>query len=327
MKTSLRLALLVSFSALLLSACGGGNGTSSTSSSTTAVPKAVSSAMADQGASGKAIANAWFGLLAAAGGKADVVKPYLDPAFQIQRDSGERYLASNYIPRDIHRFTLSNVVVTAPTPGVRVVRYGASTPGATTPAKSAALSDAVAPRLSVFRWDQKLGHWVIVSHANFSTPLAANCDQAPAKETKENPPTSAQDVATGEALVDEWRDISTGKLKKLELLDPADQIQLANGWGWPSAGSGAATIKWSPAKYYQPEGIVITRNGNLLIASYSAVVAGLKIEGKTEAEISSPRLMTYRLNDQNQWKLIALANFDPPKDLPKGVECPSGNAG
>ena len=167
---------------------------------------------------------------------------------------------------------------------------------------------------------------MIVSHANFATPLDAECDHTPAKETEEQAPTSAQDVATGEGLVNEWRDISTGKLKKA-VLDPKDQIQLASGAGWPNPGAAVSQIKWSPAKNYQPEDIVITRNGDLLVATYSAVVAGLKIEGKTEAETSSPRLITYRLNNQNQWKLIALANFDPPKDLSKGVECPSGNAG
>ena len=282
--------------------------------------------MADQGASGKAIANAWFGLLAAASGKGDVVKPYLDPAFQIQRNSGERFLASNYIPTAVHKFTLSNIVVTAPTPGIRVVRYGASTPGAKTSDKSPARSGAVAPRLSVFRWDQNLGHWVVVSHANFNTPLAAECDHTAAKETAEKPPTSAQDVATGEQLVNEWRDVSTGKLKKA-VLDPKDQIQLASGACWPNPGAAVSQIKWSPAKNYQPQDIVITRNGDLLVATYSAVVAGLKIEGKTEAETSSPRLITYRLNNQNQWKLIALANFDPPKDLPKGVDCSHEHGG
>ena len=100
--------------------------------------------------------------------------------------------------------------------------------------------------------------------------------------------------------------------------------QLASGAGETP---GATKIKWAPAKSYEPEDLVITRNGNLLVASYSAVVTGLTVEGKKHAEASSPRLLTYRLNEQNQWKLIALANFNTPKDLPKGTTCPAGNGG
>ncbi|MEI7560496.1 MAG: hypothetical protein WCJ63_07865 [Actinomycetes bacterium] len=322
MKTPLRLALLVSFSALLLTACGGGSGTSSTSSSASAVPTAVSSTLADRGASGEAIANGWFGLLEAAAGKADVVKPYLDPAYQLQRDSGERFLASSEVPRDIRKFTLSKVVVTQPTDEIRVVRYRASTPGVTTPADEDALSDSFEPRLSVFRWDKGRGHWVVVSDADFSTPVAAACSQTSFKETTEKPTTSAQDVATGEALVNEWRDIAIGKIKKF-VRDPQNQIQLGSGWGWPTPG--AAKIKWSPAKNYEPKYVVITRNDNLLVASYSAVTAGQIVEGTKHAEALSPRLLTYRLNDQNEWKLIALANFNTPKDLPKGTKCPPGH--
>lgn len=318
MKTFPRLALLVSVFALVLSACGSGSTSTSTSSSTATVPTAVASALADRGASGKALANGWLGLLAANGNGAEVVKPYLDPAFQIQRASGQRYIASDYVPTKVGKFEISNLVVTEPTDGIKVVRYGASTPGATTPGASEVSSATISPRLSVFRWDQDRGHWVIVSHANFNTPAAAECDQAAVTETSEQPDTSAADVATGEDLVNEWRNITLGKLKK-SVLDPENQIQLADGEGWPNPDG--SKIKWSPAGAYQPEEIVITRGGDLLIASYDAVESGLSVEGSTYGKSASPRLLTYRLNDQNEWKQIALANFNTPKEVPKGVDC------
>ena len=58
MKSFPSLAVLVSLSALLVSACGSDNGSSSTSTSN--VPAAAASALADRGASGKALANGWF---------------------------------------------------------------------------------------------------------------------------------------------------------------------------------------------------------------------------------------------------------------------------
>jgi hypothetical protein len=330
MKSFPSLAVLVSLSALLVSACGSDNGSSSTS--TSAVPAAAASALADRGASGKALANGWFSLLEATGSGtgtitatpeqiragSELVKPYLDPAFQLQRASGQRYLASDYVPSDIGEFKISNVVVTEPTDEIKVVRYSVSTPGATTPDSGELLSSKVSPRISVFRWSEDRGHWVISSTANFNTPVAAICGQAPVKETKEQPTTSAEDVATGEELVSQWRDITLGKSKK-SVLDPQNQIQLADGQGWPNPDG--SKIKWSPASAYEPEDIVITRGGDLLVASYAAVESGLAIEGSTYGKSASPRLLTYRLNDQNEWKLIALANFNSPTEVPKGVDC------
>lgn len=320
-------ALVLALLALSVSGCGSGNETSSTGT----VPGKVSSAMADRGASGQALANGWFGLLSATGSASGTVtaspdevrgggllKPYLDPAFQLQRASGERYLASNYVPTDIDRFKVSNVVVTKPREGVKVVRYVVRTPGATTPDSSTVLSSKASPRLTVFRWDEGSGHWMVVSHANFNTPVAAICDRKPVAITKEKPDTSAEDVKTGEALVSEWRDITLGKTKK-SVLDPASQIQLADGQGWPNPDG--EKIKWSPAKAYESKDIAITQNEDLLVASYDAVVSDLAVEGSTYGSEASPRLLTYSRNGQGDWKMIALANFTVPEKVPAGVKC------
>ena len=328
MKKLVAPALLLCLLALPISGCGSSSETSSTGN----VPEKVASALADRGASGQALANGWFGLLAATGSGtgtvtatpeevragAELVKSYLDPAFQLQRASGERYLASNYVPTDIDRFKVSNVVVTNPREGVKVVRYVVRTPRATTPDSSTVLSSEALPRLSVFRWDEGSGHWMIVSHANFNTPVAAICNQEPVEVTKEKPDTSAEDVKAGEALVSEWRDITLGK-SKVAMLDPANQIQLADGQGWPNPNG--EKIKWSPAKAYESKDIAITQNDDLLVASYDAVVSDLAMEGSTYGSEASPRLLTYSRNGQGDWKMIALANFLVPEKVPAGTKC------
>ena len=192
------------------------------------------------------------------------------------------------------------------------------TRGATTPDSSTVLSSKALPRLSVFRWDEGSGHWMIVSHANFNTPVAAICDRKPVAVTKEKPDTSAEDVKTGEALVNEWRDITLGKTKKA-VLDPANQIQLADGQGWPNPNG--EKIKWAPAKTYESKDIAITQNEDLLVASYDAVVSDLAVEGSTYGSEASPRLLTYSRNGQGDWKMIALANFTVPEKVPAGVKC------
>ena len=69
----------------------------------------------DKSATGEELANAFFDLLSNTGSPTGtvgttaeqdeasraLVKPYLDPAFQIQRASGERYTAENYLPADV----------------------------------------------------------------------------------------------------------------------------------------------------------------------------------------------------------------------------------
>lgn len=65
----------------------------------------------------------------------------------------------------------------------------------------------------------------------------------------------------------------------------------------------------------------ITRDGDLLVATCAAIESGLSVEGRMYGESGSPRLLTYRLNDQNEWKLIALANFNSPAQAEKDVDC------
>ena len=289
-------------------------------------------AFSDRNADGQALAQAWFALLSATGSGpqslgADpedveagvaLVRPYLDSAFQLQRASGERYTADTYVPLDVDQFEVSDVVVTRPRQDVMVVRYGVSTPGATAVDTGMVMNGEVAPRLTVFRWDETLGHWVLVSHANFNTALAAVCDQEPIQVSGEDPPTSAEDVALGESLVAQWRDITTG-VSPARVRHPEGQIQLADGQGWPNPDG--TPIQWSPAQAYDYSGLAITRDGDLLVATYDAVASDLVMEGEEYRDQASPRMLTYLQNDQGAWELIGLANFTVPQAVPAGVDC------
>ncbi|MBU3701747.1 MAG: hypothetical protein FGM58_06850, partial [Acidimicrobiia bacterium] len=169
------LGFLVLATSALLVACGDGSSTSG-APPTSAEPSSadqVPVAFADRDASGEELADAWFGLLALTGpGPGQVaespeevgsamalVKPYLDPAFTLVRATGQRYNAGNYVPLDVDEFEISDVVVTEPRDDVRVVRYFVTQPGATAPDSGVVLGDGKAPRISVFRWDDQLGHW------------------------------------------------------------------------------------------------------------------------------------------------------------------------
>ena len=315
--------------AVVLSACGGEGATSESAPSET-----VPAAFTDPDASGEELADAWFGLLSLTGREPGqvattpeeveagmaLVRPYLDPAFTLVRATGQRYTAGNYVPLDIDAFEVSDVIVTEPREDVRVIRYFVSQPGATAPDAGVVMSGDKAPRMSVLRWDEQKGHWVMVSHANFNFPLAALCSQEPIGVSGETPATSPEDIALGTSLVEQWRDITTG-VSDEKVRHPANQIQLADGQGWPTADG--APIEWAPAQAYDFANVGVARNGDLLVVSYDAVVSDLVMEGDEYRETASPRLLTYLLSPEGKWELIALANFTVPQDVPADVDCVS----
>lgn len=288
-------------------------------------------AFADRMASGEALVNAWFSLLALEPADAGpdnsaqevaaeqaIIRPYLDPAFQALRSSGRRYNANDYVPVDITTFTVSNVVTTEPGDGVKVVRYAVSTPGATAPDRGWFMSGDARPRLQVFRWSVERGHWVVVSVANFNTPTAAICNAVPVPWTAADISHSVEDAELGRLLVNQWRAITTGRSQEA-IANRALAIQLADGQGWPNPAG--TPITWSPAESYEVADIVTSRQGNLLAVSFVAVVAGLRMEGQAYGSEGQPRLLTYMRNTEGKWELIALANFVKPATIPAGLDC------
>lgn len=314
---------------LALVACGGGGSAEESSASPT-----IPAAFADRSASGEDLANAWFGLLSLTGREAgdaaetpeevaasqQLVRPYVDPAFTLVRATGQRYTADTYVPLDVDAFEVSDVVVTEPREDVRVVRYFVSEPGATAPDSGVVMGDGKAPRISVFRWDEALGHWVLVSHANFNSPMAALCERSPIPVSGEPPATSPEDLELGTSLVEQWRAITLGE-SQAKIRHEANQIQLADGQGWPTADG--KPIQWTPASAYEVANVGITRNGDLLVASYDAIVSDIVMEGDEYAETASPRLLTYLQSPEGTWELIALANFTVPQEIPADVDCVS----
>ena len=315
--------------AALVAACGGPSATSE-SSPTPAIPAAYF----DRDATGEDLANAWLGLVSLTGREAGdaaetpeeveaskrLVQPYLDPAFTLVRATGQRYTLGTYVPLDVDDFEVSEVVVTEPRDDIRVVRYFVSEPGATAPDSGVVMGDGKAPRISVFRWDEERGHWVLVSHANFNGAVAAICERSPIAVSGESPEISAEDIELGASLVEQWRAITTGE-STARILNPATQIQLADGQGWPMPDG--KPIEWAPATAYEVANVGIARNGDLLVASYDAVVSDVVVEGDELSATASPRLLTYLQSPEGTWELIALANFSVPQDVPAGVDCVS----
>ena len=316
-----RVFVLFAVSSLLLNACG----------SDTANDASGPVAFGDRSASGESLANAWFELLSLTGSSSEtvevtaedaaagaaLVKPFLDPAFQLQRATGQRYTRHNYIPSDIDGFEISNVFVTEPRDDIKVLRYAIRTPGATTPDSSMVMSSDLAPRLTVVRWDEEAGRWLIVSHANFNTPIQAVCNQETIKLDSAEVATSNEDRELGEKLARTWFDLLIAG-DGSPLLHPEAQGQSAAGTGYTTS---AEYVK-GQMKSAELSDFVVTRDGDLIIVTLGVDTEGTVFAGSTELGTQkNARLLTFLQDDQGEWRLIATATFNPPAEVPAEVEC------
>ncbi len=284
-----------------------------------------------KGATGEELAHAFFDLLSKTGGPAGAVgttaeqdaaskrliKPYLDPAFQLQRSSGQHYIAETYLPADVDDFEIGEVRETRPAEDVVVVRYfvGASQ---TLPDAALVMSKDKAARLSVFHWSISDARWKILSHANFNTPIAAFCNQKPIVDNGLESPASSEDQTLGEGLMRNFYDLLVNGNAEL-ILNPLFQYQSAIGVGFTTLSERKTKTKFSETQF---DHAVVTRNKRLLIVSLYNTTKERVLMGQYHLRAGkSASMATFLQGSDGVWAMIALASFAPSKALPEGVLC------
>jgi hypothetical protein len=285
---------------------------------------------ADPEATGEQLVNAWFALLSTTGDAAGtegskaerdaraagVILPTLDPAFQLQRAAGERYVLSSYVPTDIEEFALENVRETRPSDDLMVVRYSLRAPG-TTADTSVVLSDELLPRLTVFHRDPATSQWRVLSHANFNIPISTICGATPlAPSLNPTVPTSAEDIALGVSLIEAAAAAAVAG-DTLPVLDPQIQVQTAAGYGYTTTAERPGETKLERSKLSD---MLVTRNDNAIVVSFRGRASG-EVNEVEMADQEQPRLITFRLNEEGEWKAIATAYFSTLATIPEGVDC------
>lgn len=287
-------------------------------------------AFSNKNATGEELANAFFDLLSKTGSPAGtvgttaeqdeaskaLVKPYLDPAFQLQRSSGERYTATTYLPADVDDFEIGDVRETRPADDVLVVRYSVRATQ-TLPDAALVMSKDKAPRLTVFHWSSSDNDWKLLSHANFNTPLAAICDKDPLKDNGLESSANTEDQKLGVNLSEKW----------FALLEQGDGSPILNAQvqGQTAGGLGYTTsAEYKPGKLSKVklDDFVVTRNDNLIVVSLYAKADQTVFQGSQQLGTDiTPRLLTFQQGNDGNWSLIATATFNPPKELPQGTAC------
>ncbi len=287
-------------------------------------------------ATGEELANAFFDLLSNTGSPTGtvgttaeqdeaskaLVKPFLDPAFQLQRASGERYIADTYLPADVDDFEIGDVREARPADDVVVVRYSVRTTE-TLPDAALFMSKDKAPRLTAFHWSDSDSQWKVLSHANFNTPVAAVCDKDPIVDNGLESSVSPEDQALGEGLMTKFYDLLV-QGDSAPILNSQMQYQSASGVGYTTLGERKKTTKLPKTEFSDA---VVTRNKSLLVVSvYHQTESDRVLMQQTKLRAGkSANLATFMQGNDGDWSMIALASFVPGKSLPDGAVCvPAG---
>ena len=285
----------------------------------------------NKSASGQELVKAFFDLLSKSGSPTGIVgttasqdeaskalvKPYLDPAFLLQRATGERYIAGTYLPADVDKFEVGDVRMTRPADGVVVVRYSVRTTE-TLPDAALIMSNSKAPRLTVFHWSSYDSRWKILSHANFNTPVASICDKKPFVDSGLRSPSSPEDQSLGKELIGRFYDLVM-KGDSSPILNPQIQFQSASGVGYTTLSERKKSTQYQRITF---DDAVITRNGRLLVVStFNTTEQRTLMQDNHLHADKAANLSTFIQSDNGQWSIISVAAFAPPISLPKGVEC------
>lgn len=286
----------------------------------------------NKSASGEELANAFFDMLSLTGSPAGdvgttpeqdeasraLVKPYLDSAFQLQRSTGERYVASTYLPADVDDFEIGDVREARPADGVLAVRYSVRATE-TLPDAALVMSKDKAPRVTVFHWNDADSRWKILSHANFNTPVAAVCSKAPIIDNDLESSASPEDQALGEGLMTKFYDLLV-QGDAAPILNPLMQYQSASGVGYTTLQERKKPTKLPRTDFSDA---VVTRNKSLLVVSvYHQTATERVLMHQTQLRAGkSANLATFIQGENGEWTMMALASFVPGKSLPEGAEC------
>ena len=275
---------------------------------------------ADKNVSGADLADAWLELLTAAGKENSAnafVRPYLDPAFILQRASGKRYTADNYVPPLIQSYEVGDVRETRPAPDVMVLRYSVRAEE-TAPDTALVMGTEKAPRLTVFHWNGKESRWQVVSHANFNVPVAAVCDKSPVTQSAVISPATPEDYKLGIDIVDKFIELLEASNTKL-MLHPQVQVQTASGFGITTLAERKKPSTASNMTYKDP---LISRDGKLLVFSGYFLTKQHDFMKDNMLRVGIvPHLLTFMQVEDGDWKMIANALYSPPAELPKGTAC------
>ena len=217
-------------------------------------------------------------------------------------------------PNDVDDFTITDMVISRPSEEVLVASFNVALPNRVDLSSGIIFSGESLPRLVVLRWNKQENQWKIFTSADFDSPRSFLCN----KDSSYKPEKSHFDEATialARTLIDELIDSSINNTEK-SVQAKGFQYVFASGERKTSSGPIRAKMK----SRVIPENVEAIRSGSLL-AVRSDSVSTLTLDGGDVEKTLRPRLYTFQLEQDGQWRVVAIAIFSVTENVKEGVVC------
>lgn len=247
------------------------------------------------------------------------LKGMMDEGYQIVRGDFSRDTKDTYTPPRGTQFTITDMVATAPSPDVLVLRYNVLAKNESQFGNQ--LGAEKAPRLTVFRQrtPQEGGGWKVVSHANFNRPSA--CGKVVSPVTHPLPPGDLNATALATQITEEFWGRRVVQGTEADALSPAMQGVYPDGSGF----TGANYSSLINASSFEVSDVVATLAGPLLVVSFEGKADDLTIWGHPSSTHKQPRLSTFLQNGgvlPGGYTLISNGAFNFPDERKREEKCP-----
>ena len=243
------------------------------------------------------------------------VKALLDDKAMIQRSTMNHAITKQtYVPTDVDDYRIDSLNMTRAAADVIVATYYVSLPNRVDLKSNNVMSGKSMPRITLLRWNDKQKQWLIYSHADFDTPDEMLCGVESSGSAVKKSQFTEGDIALGKQVIN---DLVQSKLQgeKPSVYGNGYQIILASGErNIPSKPIASLKSK------VEPTNLEAIRSDRLLTIRYDMPNA-LNVGGEVLAQKFSPRLLTYQLNQDGRWELIASAVYGITAKVADGVKC------
>ena len=219
-----------------------------------------------------------------------------------------------YVPNYTGPFEISNVAVSRTSATVLVASFDVRLPDRTSLQSGNVYSGDAMPRIMVMRWNEQSSMWKIFSHGDFDAPRSYLCGA----DKEFMPPKSAfkpEDVDLAGKL---WDKVQASSLKgnPTTMQSRGFQYVFASGERKTAPGKVRARLK----QREEITNIESIKSGDLMVMRFDSI-SPMEIDGQDVDHALHPRLVTFHLDDDGQWRMNAIAVFHVTAKLAADVQC------
>lgn len=243
-----------------------------------------------------------------------VVKLYDDDALIQRARLNYALTKKTYVPNYTGKYTVSNVAVSQTSETVLVISFDVLLPDRVSLQSGNVYSGDPMPRILVMRWNEPEAMWKIVSHGDFDAPRSYLCGA----DKDFMPPRSTFRPDDIELANELWDKVQASSLKG------TPQVMQSKGFQYVfSSGERKTAPGKVRARLKQREEIVnveAVRSSDLFVLRFDSV-SPMTIDEQDVEGALRPRLVTFHMDADGQWRMNAIAVFQVTATFAANVAC------